>query len=211
MRLGVNHALERSYYFLFASSRAKLFPSFPPLPVQMGASSPLRKQGGCGGHRPACGVPSVSSAGSPGQSGHLQARSRLQHSQAHLRSGIEQRPGPQHSSHAGWDAGVPSCSVQGYGVAMAPWLDPDPLLVRTAQGRGPWPPSHTHSSGMGTLSPFLYAQPGDGDPDPLLLHTGWGRGSCRGWWPSSTGGGPVGPSSGAPALLQLVALGLLST
>lgn len=39
-------------------------------------------------------------------------------------------------TRTGWDAGVPSCSVQGDGVATLPRLDPDPLLVCRAQGWG---------------------------------------------------------------------------
>lgn len=142
MRLGVNHALERSYYFLLASGRAKLFLSFPLLLVQDGASSPRTGKEAAGAADPLAGhPPSPRQAGSPRQSGCLQACSRPQHSQAHLCSGTEQRLGPHRPSRTGWDAGVPSCSVQGYGVAMLPQLDPDPLLVRTAQGQG-----HCHGS-----------------------------------------------------------------
>lgn len=108
----------------------------PPSRLEPGLRSPLHRQGGCGGHRPTLRAPFVPSAGSPGQSGCLQARSRLRHSRAHLRSDTEQRLGPHHPSRTGWDAGVPSCSVQSHGAAMLPWLDPDPLLVRTARGQG---------------------------------------------------------------------------
>lgn len=74
-KLGVNHTLERSYYFLFASGRAKLFLSFPLLLVRDGALSPLHRQGGHGGRRSTHRAHFISSAGGPRQGGHTPSSS----------------------------------------------------------------------------------------------------------------------------------------
>lgn len=77
---------------------------------------------------------------------------------AHLRSSAEQRLGPRCPSPTAWDAGVPSFSVQGYGVATVLWLDLDPLLIRTTRRQG-----HCHGlvarweSGGGPAGPCLEA------------------------------------------------------
>lgn len=63
-----------------------------------------------------------------------------------------------------WDAGVPSCSVQGNGVATLPRLDPDPLLVCRAQGWG-----HCHGLVAWWENDGVQAGPCPGAPATLQL------------------------------------------